>query len=62
MTPTNELIIEDSSGHRKLLSPTRFFIGWDEAEQWVQETYRGYKLVGIQEGLFGGIRENPRQS
>jgi len=52
----NELIIEDKKGHRKLITLNKFFFGWDDAEQWVSKKYRGHKLVGIQEGLFGEVK------
>lgn len=53
----NELIIENKNGDRKLITVRKFFLGFDDAKKWVEKKYRGYKLVGVQDGLFGDIRE-----
>lgn len=52
----NELIIENKRGKRKLVSVTKVFLSMDEARKWVEKKYTGYKLVGLQEGLYQDYR------
>lgn len=48
----NELIIENKRGERKLVSVTKIFLSMEDAKAWVEKKYNGYRLVGVQEGLF----------
>lgn len=48
----SEFIIENKRGERKLITLKKFFPSYEEAKTFIEKTYKGHKLVGIQDSLF----------
>lgn len=52
----NEVLIEDNRGNRKLIPIVDRFPSDEDLRIHIEKKYPGYKVVGIQEGLFNEPR------